>query len=335
MVRAARDGRAGPHPHSRRSRSTCSRSRSSPRSAAEEWDEDALFALLRGAYPYRDLAREEFDDVVAMLAAGYTTRRGRRAALVHHDAINRKLRAPARVAHDRDHLGRRDPRGVRLPRAARARGRVHRHAERGLRHRVAARAISSSSAIRRGASCGWQRRGAGGRRAGPAAVDAVLARRGALAQRRGERGRLAPARRRRRAAAGAGRPRARTARLERAVAWLAQDYELPRSAAEQIAAYLAEGKRALGVVPSARNARRRALLRRERRHAARPARAVRQPRQPRLGPRAAQEVLPELQLRAAGRGHRRRHHPVARLVAFVPARWTCSATFIRTRCARR
>ena len=47
----------------------------------------------RGAYPYRDLNREEFDDVVAMLAAGYTTRRGRRAALVHHDAINRKLRA--------------------------------------------------------------------------------------------------------------------------------------------------------------------------------------------------------------------------------------------------
>ena len=61
--------------------------------AAEEWDEDALLSLLRGAYPYRDLTREEFDDVVAMLAAGYTTRRGRRAALVHHDAINRKLRA--------------------------------------------------------------------------------------------------------------------------------------------------------------------------------------------------------------------------------------------------
>ena len=60
--------------------------------AAEEWDEDALLSLL-AARIHRDLNREEFDDVVAMLAAGYTTRRGRRAALVHHDAINRKLRA--------------------------------------------------------------------------------------------------------------------------------------------------------------------------------------------------------------------------------------------------
>src|SRR5438874_10848644 len=38
--------------------------------------------------------------------------------------------------------------------------------------------------------------------------------------------------------------------LDAAVAWLEQDYALPRSAAEQIAAYLAEGKRALGVVPT-------------------------------------------------------------------------------------
>jgi ATP-dependent Lhr-like helicase len=39
--------------------------------------------------------------------------------------------------------------------------------------------------------------------------------------------------------------------LDAAVAWLVQDYRLPRPAAEQIAAYLAEGKRALGVVPTA------------------------------------------------------------------------------------
>src|SRR5262249_8848804 len=61
--------------------------------AAEEWDEDALLEFLCGAYPYRGLTRAEFDEVVAMLATGYTTRRGRRAALVHHDAINRRLRA--------------------------------------------------------------------------------------------------------------------------------------------------------------------------------------------------------------------------------------------------
>src|SRR5687768_7140925 len=62
-------------------------------SAAEEWDEEALFDLFRAAYPYRNLTREEYDETVSMLARGYTTRRGRRAALVHHDAVNRKLKA--------------------------------------------------------------------------------------------------------------------------------------------------------------------------------------------------------------------------------------------------
>src|SRR6267143_208943 len=39
--------------------------------------------------------------------------------------------------------------------------------------------------------------------------------------------------------------------LDAAVEWLERDYALSRSAAEQIAAYLTEGKRALGVVPTA------------------------------------------------------------------------------------
>ena len=60
--------------------------------AVREWDEDALFALVRRAYPYRDLERAQFDEVVRMLADGFATRRGRRAALVHHDAVNRRLR---------------------------------------------------------------------------------------------------------------------------------------------------------------------------------------------------------------------------------------------------
>src|SRR5262245_57461274 len=36
--------------------------------AAKEWPEDALFGLLRRAWPYRNLTRAEFSDVVAMLA---------------------------------------------------------------------------------------------------------------------------------------------------------------------------------------------------------------------------------------------------------------------------
>jgi ATP-dependent helicase Lhr and Lhr-like helicase len=60
--------------------------------SAREWQEDELFALLRGAYPYRELRREEFDECVHMLAEGFSTRRGRRGALLHHDSINKMLR---------------------------------------------------------------------------------------------------------------------------------------------------------------------------------------------------------------------------------------------------
>jgi ATP-dependent helicase Lhr and Lhr-like helicase len=61
-------------------------------SAEEEWDENALFGLVRQAYPYRDLEKARYLEVVEMLAHGFATRRGRRAALIHHDSLDRKLR---------------------------------------------------------------------------------------------------------------------------------------------------------------------------------------------------------------------------------------------------
>jgi ATP-dependent Lhr-like helicase len=61
-------------------------------SAAQEWSEEGLFDLFRRSYSYRRLTRAEFDDTVGMLGRGYTTRRGRRAALVHHDAVNGMIR---------------------------------------------------------------------------------------------------------------------------------------------------------------------------------------------------------------------------------------------------
>jgi ATP-dependent Lhr-like helicase len=61
--------------------------------ATEDWDEERLFELARAAYPYRNLSREEFNKVVRMLAEGYSTKRGRRGALLHHDAVNQRVRA--------------------------------------------------------------------------------------------------------------------------------------------------------------------------------------------------------------------------------------------------
>ncbi|HEX9491454.1 MAG TPA: helicase-related protein, partial [Stellaceae bacterium] len=60
--------------------------------AAREWSEDELFALLRRAWPYRALPRADFAAVIAMLAEGFGSRRGRAGALIHHDAVNGKLR---------------------------------------------------------------------------------------------------------------------------------------------------------------------------------------------------------------------------------------------------
>ena len=60
--------------------------------AAREWQEDGLFDLMRGAYPYRELSRQDFDDCVRMLAQGFSTRRGRHGALLHHDGVNKMLR---------------------------------------------------------------------------------------------------------------------------------------------------------------------------------------------------------------------------------------------------
>ena len=60
--------------------------------AAEEWGEDDLFQMVRRAYPYRNLEREQFDSIVRMLAEGFSTKRGRRSTYLHHDAVNQRLR---------------------------------------------------------------------------------------------------------------------------------------------------------------------------------------------------------------------------------------------------
>ncbi len=61
--------------------------------ACREYQEDDLFALVRRAWPYRALARPVFDSVLGMAAEGFATRRGRRSALLHRDEINGTVRA--------------------------------------------------------------------------------------------------------------------------------------------------------------------------------------------------------------------------------------------------
>ena len=53
---------------------------------------DELFDAFRSAEPYKDLTAEEFEQVLQMLAEGYSTRRGRRSAYLHYDTVNRRLR---------------------------------------------------------------------------------------------------------------------------------------------------------------------------------------------------------------------------------------------------
>ena len=68
--------------------------------AAGEWREDDLFALVRRAYPYRDLTRDDFETVVEMLSDGIAARRGRYGAYLHRDRVNGRLkgRRGARIA---------------------------------------------------------------------------------------------------------------------------------------------------------------------------------------------------------------------------------------------
>jgi ATP-dependent Lhr-like helicase len=68
--------------------------------STDEWDEDALYDLCRRAGPYTSLPRADFDTVVDVLSEGIATSRGRAGALLHRDAVNRRLRGRrgARIA---------------------------------------------------------------------------------------------------------------------------------------------------------------------------------------------------------------------------------------------
>ena len=61
--------------------------------AQHEWEADALYAMVRTAYPYRELERRDFDEWSSMLADGVATSRGRSGTFLHYDRVNGRLRA--------------------------------------------------------------------------------------------------------------------------------------------------------------------------------------------------------------------------------------------------
>jgi ATP-dependent helicase Lhr and Lhr-like helicase len=68
--------------------------------ACEDFEEDKLYELVVGAYPYRDLTRSDFEAVIEMLSEGFATRPGRFSAYLHRNRVHHQVkgRRGARLA---------------------------------------------------------------------------------------------------------------------------------------------------------------------------------------------------------------------------------------------
>jgi ATP-dependent Lhr-like helicase len=60
---------------------------------AESWEAEALFQVFRRAWSYRNLSREQFDELVGLLSNGIEARRGRYGAYLMLDAVYGRLHA--------------------------------------------------------------------------------------------------------------------------------------------------------------------------------------------------------------------------------------------------
>src|ERR1700678_2350954 len=61
--------------------------------AAEPWEEDALFDVLRRAHPYSQLTRKEYDDILCLLAEGIEASRGRYGSYLLRDRVNGRMQS--------------------------------------------------------------------------------------------------------------------------------------------------------------------------------------------------------------------------------------------------
>ena len=272
--------------------------------AAREWNEDELFALIRRAWPYRALAREDFAAVVGMLAEGFSTRRGRRGALIHYDAVNRVLRgrrgarltaitSGGTIPDTADYQVLLEPENqiigtVNEDFAVESMGgdifqlgnksyRIMR-VERGIVRVEDAHGMAPTIPFWLGEA--------------PGRTDELSRSVSRLRADVAERLRSDPA-------------------GEATVRWLLERYRHCRARRAPTGRISGLGAGGARLPADAGHHRARTLLRRSRRHAAGDPFALWQPRQPRLGPGAAQALLPQVQFRAAGGGDRGQHRALA------------------------
>ena len=60
--------------------------------AQQEWSEDDLYRLVKRAYPYRGLPRPKFDQVIEAQSEGFAQRQGRRSGFLHRDGVNHQVK---------------------------------------------------------------------------------------------------------------------------------------------------------------------------------------------------------------------------------------------------
>jgi ATP-dependent helicase Lhr and Lhr-like helicase len=61
--------------------------------AAEAWEEDALYEVLRRAHPYQCLSRKDYDEILCLLADGIEASRGRYGSYLLRDRVNGRMQS--------------------------------------------------------------------------------------------------------------------------------------------------------------------------------------------------------------------------------------------------
>ena len=61
--------------------------------AAEPWEEDALYEVLRRAHPYKGLTRNQYDEILCLLADGIEASRGRYGSYLLRDRVNGRMQS--------------------------------------------------------------------------------------------------------------------------------------------------------------------------------------------------------------------------------------------------